>query len=113
MQDFAIPFTKVRSQPTPLCRNQNVKSYKVLQLARAWDPAKAVKLRLPSWVDELAHILPISSWNLIPRVIPALRQELPAYMALAANATFDRSDIKVYTEQVLSWWRNNEQKIPT
>ena len=65
MQDFAIPFTKVRSQPTPLCRNQNVKSYKVLQLARAWDPAKAVKLRLPSCVDELAHILPISSWNLI------------------------------------------------
>ena len=57
----------------------------------------------------MSNILPIANWSLLP----ALKQELPAYLALAASVTFDRSDISVYTDKVLTWWRNNQSEIPT
>ena len=84
-------------------------SYRVLELARAFDPAKAIELNLAAWVDSLVEIVPINSWDLLP----SMKAELTTYLAAAQGATFNREDIDVYTEEVLAWWRNNSHDFPT
>lgn len=80
----------------------------MLKLARAFDPAKALELNVSAWVDELTGIIPLHNWDLVP----LLKVELPVYLAAAAGATFDRSDIAAYTKEVLAWWRNHSSAIP-
>mmetsp|Transcript_9338 Transcript_9338/g.16323 ORF Transcript_9338/g.16323 Transcript_9338/m.16323 type:complete len:102 (-) Transcript_9338:4-309(-) len=45
-------------------------------------------------------------------MLPNMKAQLPAYLAAAQGATFDRSDIEVYTDEVLTWWRNHCAEIP-
>ena len=84
-------------------------SYRVLKLARAFDPELAVNLKLADWVDELAGITPIDKKNLLPQ----MKIELATYLAVAASARLNRLDIPKYTTEILNWWRIHNTDFPT
>ena len=63
-----------------------------------------------SFVDELAHITPLSLGEHVD--LQKLKAELPAYQAAAAGATFDGDGVTDYSEAVLQWWACNRHKIP-
>ena len=59
---------------------------------------------------ELSTIKPIESHGLLQ----GLLGEMPVYLSLAAAApALDRSDVNTYTEQLLSWWRDNCPRLPS
>ena len=46
-------------------------------------------------------------------LLSTMKQQLPQYLAAAANApTFDISDVESYTQAVLDWWRRNGNSFP-
>ena len=56
----------------------------------------------------MAAIRPLGEHDLLS----AMKTELPAYVAAAQTATFDTSDVSLYTEQVLSWWAAHAASLP-
>jgi hypothetical protein len=85
-----------------------------MRARRAFDPTKAaICVPTPDGVEKLAAITPIAVHNLIPGMI----EELPAYLSLAAvtpaGLVFDRTDIRAFTDAILTWWRTNHPIIPT
>mmetsp|Transcript_33962 Transcript_33962/g.58035 ORF Transcript_33962/g.58035 Transcript_33962/m.58035 type:complete len:183 (-) Transcript_33962:92-640(-) len=84
--------------------------YKLLRVVQAFDPSFAATSLTAAMVDELSIVKPIAGHGLTA----ALKAELPAYLTAAQSCPgFDRSDIPLYTEQVLKWWRVNNPCFPT
>ena len=57
----------------------------------------------------MSAIKPLGELDLVPGLVA----ELPKYLALANNAlVFDVTKVDIYTEAILSWWRNHAKELP-
>ena len=54
----------------------------------------------------MSAIKPLSAF------VSGMVNELPKYLALAKDSIFDLTDVTVYTEQILAWWRRNGKELP-
>ena len=73
--------------------------YEICRVARAFDPNFASVHLTPAFVDAMQAITPLAALGLLS----GLKQELPAYLAAAAQAPiFGRTSVADYTEEVLT-----------
>lgn len=77
---------------------------------RVFNPSYAASVQLTgAHVDALAVVTPIARLC----SLPALKAELPAYVAAVAGVVIPSApDIAAFTEQVLTWWRVNASRFP-
>jgi hypothetical protein len=82
--------------------------YAMCRLVQAFNPQFAVSNVDAQWVDDLVGVKPLGALA----DISAMKAQLPTYLALAAAASFDMTDVTDFTEAILLWWRINAKVIP-
>lgn len=73
--------------------------YTACRLFQAFDPSFAVNLKV-EWVDELCNLPLLSDLSKAK-----LKQQLPAYKALAGDWQVSHDDVKEFSTKVLSFWK--------
>ena len=81
----------------------------MLRLVTVFDPSIAAEKLTAEWVAEMSMIAPFDYHE----VVQGLEEERMKYVTLAQGCTFDRSDIVQYTKDILLWWANHRQEVPT
>lgn len=82
--------------------------YAVCKAARAFDPMYACECLCEDMVDTLvASIRPLMHHTHLGK----LKEELPHYLAATREVSIDRSDVKVFTEQVLHFWKSTPSQL--
>ena len=83
--------------------------YEVCRVIQAFNPNFAAMHVDAAFVDSMAAIRPLNGLGMLP----AMKRELPAYLAAAQNApVFDKSDVDSFTDKLLAWWRTNGKSFP-
>ena len=78
--------------------------YEVLNLVRVFEPNFAAAHANAALINRLSVITPLNALDMLD----GMKQELPLYLAAAANApTFDKGSVADYSDAVLGWWRAN------
>ena len=84
----------------------------MLRAVRMFDPVRALELGLSAdIIDVIAVEIPIAD-NLSTA---AMKSEFIAYFAAASTidrATWTRTDITMYTRNILAFWRGHHQEFP-
>ena len=113
MYDAFVPgFDYLESRITGTCdaKYSCVEMYEVARVVRAFNPNFAANQLNPAFVDCMAAITPLQSYDMITN----LKQELPLYLVASQGApTIDTSDVESFTIAILDWWRINGKSFPT
>ena len=113
MYDAFVPgFDYLESRITGTCDAQYscVQMYEVARVVRVFNPNFAANHINPAFVDSMAAITPLQSYDMITK----LKQELPLYVVASQGApTIDTSDVESFTIAILDWWRTNGKSFPT
>ena len=84
-------------------------NYHTWELARFFNPAWAAEHLNGCMVDSLIDLASIRHHALLEE----LRAEAHDYLTACVGVSIDESDIHIFTDNVLAWWRANGQKFPT
>ena len=103
-------FDDLENRLTGNCRNQFSceHTYEVFRLARVFDPSFASEneaLINQAFIRSLASIKPLARDD--GALIRALERDSHLYIAAARGFTVDHSNVDVFTEAVLAWWKNH------
>ena len=80
----------------------------IFRLARVFDPSFLSEnegLVDDSFIDSLIAIKPLSCGD--GALITALKRDLHLYVAASRGFVVDHSDVDVFTDAVLGWWKNH------
>lgn len=82
-----------------------------------YDLCSQLQIFDPSYGAEFANAECISKLSLIAPLkqfadLAAMKAQLPHFVSLACNVVVDYSDVQVFSDQVLTWWRKNGSQIP-
>ena len=85
--------------------------YVLFGLVRMFDPQRATECDLISAdnLDLLALAVPNPS---LVALIPQMKEEVAAYIAVANGVRMPTEDIAAYTEKILQFWSGREDKLP-
>ena len=82
--------------------------YLVCELAQAFDPSYAAGHVDGPFMLRMSAIKPLGELNLTAGLVA----ELPKYLSLAKDSTFDSSDVAAYTVEILDWWKRHASQLP-
>ena len=105
--DGLVPgFDYLEARITGTCDAQYslVGMYELCDLVRVFDPNFATAHANPALLNRMSVITPLNALDMLD----GMKQELPLYLAAAANApAFNKASVADYTEAILKWWRTN------
>lgn len=103
-------FDYLESRVTGSCDPQYDAShwYRICGKIQVFNPQFAASHLNQAWVDSLAEVTPLAT--LVD--LRVLKQELPVYLAAAATFHVDESDVQIFSDAVLQWWKTRANTFP-